>query len=51
MKSKTEPASATIKRLLEVLSTYSFNLYYLKGKNMTLSDFFPEQKTDKLSFH
>ena len=39
MKSKTEPASTRIKRLLEVLNAYSFNLYYMKGKDMTLSDF------------
>ena len=38
-KSKIEPATTRIKRLLEVLSTYSFNLYYMKGKDMILSDF------------
>ena len=38
LKSKTEPATARIKRLLEVLSAYSFNLYYMKGKDMILSD-------------
>ena len=32
LKSKTGPVTARIKRLLEVLSTYSFNLYYMKGK-------------------
>ena len=32
LKSKTEPATTRIKRLLEVLSAYSFNLYYIKGK-------------------
>ena len=32
LKSKTELATPTIKRLLEVLSAYSFNLYYMKGK-------------------
>ena len=39
MKSKTEPTSNRIKRLLEILSAYSFNLYYIKGKDMVLSDF------------
>ena len=39
MKSMMEPASNRIKRLLEVLSSYSFNLYYIKGKDMILSDF------------
>ena len=34
MKSKAEPASNRIKRSLEVLSTYSFNLYYIKHKDM-----------------
>ena len=36
MKSKAEPATARIKRLLELLSPYSFNLYYIKGKDMVL---------------
>ena len=39
MKSKVGPATTGIKRLLEVLSSYSFNLYYIKGKDMILSDF------------
>ena len=39
MKSKMEPATNRIKRLLEVFSSYSFNLYYIKGKDMVLSDF------------
>ena len=39
MKSKMEPATNRIKRLLEVSSCYSFNLYYIKGKDMVLSDF------------
>ena len=32
MKSKMEPTTNSIKRLLEVLSAYFFNLYYIKGK-------------------
>ena len=39
MKSKMEPATNRIKRLLELLSSYSFNLHYIKGKEMVLSDF------------
>ena len=35
--------SNRIKRLLEVLSAYSFNLYYIKGKDMVLSDFLSRQ--------
>ena len=46
LKSKTEPVTTRIKRLLEVLSAYSFNLYYMKGKDMILSDFLPRQMTD-----
>ena len=38
MKSKMEPATNRIKRILEILSSYSFNLYYIKGKDMILSD-------------
>ena len=43
MKSKTEPATNRIKRLLEVLSSYSFTLYYIKGKDMIISDFLSRQ--------
>ena len=39
LKSKMEPATTKIKRLLELISSYSFNLYYMKGKDMILSDF------------
>ena len=39
MRSKAEPATTIIKRLLELLSPYSFNLYYIKGKDMVLSQF------------
>ena len=31
IKSKAEPATIRIKRLLELISSYSFNLYYIKG--------------------
>ena len=44
IRSKVESATTRIKRLLEVLSSYSFNLYYIKGKDMILSDFFSRQK-------
>ena len=43
MRSKIEPATNRIKRLVEVLSAYSFNLYYIKGKDMILSDFLSRQ--------
>ena len=38
-KNKAEPATTGIKHLLELISLYSFNLYYMKGKDMILSDF------------
>ena len=51
MRSKAEPATTRIKRLLELLSPYSFNLYYIKGKDMVLSDFLSRQKTDDSNSH
>ena len=44
MKSKVEPGTTRIKRLLELLSSYSFNLYYFKGKDMVLSDFCQDKR-------
>ena len=46
IKSKKEPETTRIKRLLELISSYSFNLYYMKGKVMILSDFLSRQKND-----
>ena len=51
LKRKTEPVTTRIKRLLEVLSAYSFNLYYMKGKDMILSDFLSRQMIDKSNPH
>ena len=51
MRSKAEPATTRIKRLIELLSPYSFNLYYIKGKDMVLSDFLSRQKTDVSNPH
>ena len=51
MKSKMEPATNRIKRLLEVLSSYSFNLYYMKDKYMVLSDFLSRQMGAKSDPH
>ena len=51
MKSKMEPATNRVKRLLEVLSSYSFNLYYIKGKDMILSDYLSRQMGDKSDLH
>ena len=46
IKSKMELATTGMKRLLELISSYSFNLYYMKGKDMILSDFLSQQKND-----
>ena len=51
MRSKAEPATTRIKRLIELLSPYSFNLYYIKGKVMVLSDFLSRQKMDNSNPH
>ena len=51
LKSKIEAATTRIKRLLKVLSTHSFNLYYMKGKDMILSDFLSRQMVDKSNPH
>ena len=51
LKSKTEPATTGIKRLPEVLIMYSFNLYYMKGKDMILSDFLSRQRVDRSNPH
>ena len=46
IKSKMVPATTRIKRLLELTSSYSLNLYYMKGKDMILSDFLLQQNSD-----
>ena len=46
IKSKAEPATTRIKRPLELISSYLFNLYYMKGKDMILSDFLSRQGND-----
>ena len=51
MRSKAEPATTRIKKLIDLPSPYSFNLYYIKGKDMVLSDFLSRQKTDDSNHH
>ena len=51
MRSKAEPATTRIKRLIELLIPYSFNLYYMKGKDMVLRNFLSRQKTDNSDPH
>ena len=50
MNSKMEPATNRIKRLL-VTGSYSFNFYYIKGKDMILSDFLSRQIEDDSDLH
>ena len=49
MKAKTEPATTRIMRLLDRLSAYSFNLYYVKGRDMILSDYLSRHRWKDLN--
>ena len=51
IKSKTEPTATRIKRPLELISSHSFKLYYMKGKDMIMSDFLSRQKNDDSNPH
>ena len=48
MKAKTEPATTRIMRLLDRLSAYSFHLYYVKGRDMILSDYLSRHRQKDL---
>ena len=48
MKAKTEPATTRIMRLLDRLSAYSFNLYYVKGRDMILAHYLSRQRNKDL---
>ena len=48
MKAKPEPATTRIMRLLDRLSAYSFNLYYVKGRDMILSDYLSRHRQKDL---
>ena len=48
MKAKTEPETTRIMRLLDRLSVYSFNLYYVKGRDMILSDYLSRHRQKHL---
>ena len=50
-KSKVEPATTRIKRLLELIHSYSLNLYIMKGKDKILSAFLSRQKNDDSNPH
>ena len=45
MKAKTEPATTRIMRLLDRLLAYSFNLYYVKGRDMILADYLSRNRS------
>ena len=47
MKSKNLPETGRIIRLLELLSGYCFNLYYVKGKDMILCDYLSRIAVDE----
>ena len=51
IKGKEELVTTRIKRLLELISSYSFNLYYMKGKDMILSEFLSRQTHDDSNPH
>ena len=51
IRSKAEPATTRIKILLELISPYSFNLYYMKGKDVILCDFLSRQKNNNSNPH
>ena len=51
IKCEAEPATIRLKRLLELISSYSFNLYYMKGKDMILRDFLSRQTHDTSDPH
>ena len=45
MKAKTEPSTTRIMRLLDRLPAYSFNLYYVKGRDMILADYLSRNRS------
>ena len=51
IKSRAEPVNTRIKRLLELISSYSFNLYYIKWKDMILSDLLSRQNHNDSNPH
>ena len=51
IKSKVELTTTRIKRLFGILSSYLFHFYYIKGKDVILSDFLSRQKHDDNNPH
>ena len=50
-KSKAELATTRITRLLELISSYSFNLYYTRRNDMILSEVLSRQKQGNSNPH
>ena len=48
LKAKTEPATTRIMRLLDKLTAHSFNLYYIKGRDMIMADNLSHHQTRDL---
>ena len=48
MKAKTEPATTRIMRVLDRLSAYTCNLYYVKGRDMILPDYLSRHRQKDL---
>ena len=42
---KTEPATTRIMRFLDRLAAFSFNLYYVKGRDMIMADYLSHHRT------
>ena len=52
IKSKMEPMTTRIKRLLDLISSYSlYYLYYIKEEDMIFSDFLSQQNNDNSNPH
>ena len=51
MRSKIEPVTKRIKRLLEVLNAYSFDIYHSKGRDMVLIDSLSKMEGNESSTH
>ena len=47
MKAKSLPTTTRIMRLLEILSGYAFNLYFVKGKDIKICDFLSRIDVDR----
>ena len=47
LKAKREPPTLSLKKLIENLSEYKFDIYFLKGKEMHISDFLSRHPDDE----